>query len=494
MVFRCEGWPLCLHDKTVVQLASVNPLLLRPGDFYLQVQPFGEQAARIVLKTLLEEGCREVEETPIPETSYPCLFTEDWLQDVNEGRRGIPLSRCLLCTDQGVIKLPWAQIAIPEFLDKPKIMPAFEEAPPECRWASAPSHFNSSTLPLEAMIPSDKDRMSASLRHSSSKLIKMEQERPTPKATSKPLIKPVGWVSPNTWESLNYREIEGDYVDLVDIAKEKELVDRQRESHANLSNLVLVKPVRPPPPIPLGNMAPCEHSLQPKGELCLPCSQRNLVQELTEQDLKCRFRDSYVAALRNPVTFERGTVDLLSALEEVGLCEEGEAVPRGTIETQKKDPIRNLGNLCERAVISDNPCQFEGCCHLPFTCETKNLMKESSMILNHSDPFQTALISQKSRLCAHPTSSTTYDGDSEPHQKREVGKPSGKHKVKVRSLSTVSETPTGSPALYKLNNRSQSDVCPESITRVIQRGKGAEVDQEDVKMEKQRHCKKGKQI
>ncbi|CAG12373.1 unnamed protein product [Tetraodon nigroviridis] len=86
VVFRCEGWPLCLHDKTVIQLAPVNPLLLRPGDFYLQVEPFADQSVRIVLKSLLEEGCREVEETPILETSYPCMFTEEWLQELNEGR------------------------------------------------------------------------------------------------------------------------------------------------------------------------------------------------------------------------------------------------------------------------------------------------------------------------------------------------------------------------------------------------------------------------
>ncbi|XP_017278402.1 uncharacterized protein LOC108239883 isoform X2 [Kryptolebias marmoratus] len=495
VVFRCEGWPLCLHDRTVIQLASVNPLLLRPGDFYLQVEPFGDQAARIVLKTLLEEGCREVEETPIPETSYPCLFTEDWLQDVNEGRQGTPLSRCLLCTDQGVIKLPWAKIAIPEFLDKPKIMPTCGKAPPEPRRGSASFHFNSSTLPVEAVIPSTERKMSASLRHSSSKLIKMEQERQTPKSVPKP----VGWVSPNTWESLNYREIEGDYVDLVDIAKEKELVDRQRDNHASLPNLVLVKPVRPPPSIPLGNTAPCGRSLQYTGELCLPFSQRNLEQELTDQDLKCRYRDSYVAALRNPVTFERGNVDLLSTLEEAGLCEEGDAAPRETFEARNKDHIENLGNHCERAVISNKPCQFEGCCHLPFSCESKNLMKESSMILksasglNHSDTFQTALISKQLGHCAHPVSdvsSTTSDGNSKLHQKWEVVKPSGKHKVKVRSLSTVSETPTGSPALYKLNNRSQSDVCPETITSIIQQGKGVEVDQEAAKVEKQRCWKK----
>lgn len=251
VVFRCEGWPLCLHDKTVVQLAPVNPLLLRPGDFYLQVEPFGSQAARIVLKSLLEEGCREVEETPLPETSYPCLFTEEWLRDINDGRHGTPLARCLLCTDQGVVKLPWAQIAVPEFLDKPKTSPSYREPPPEPKQTSLPSHFDSSTLPMEAVLLPSKDRMSASLRaaDSPSKYSKAENERRALRSASKPLIKPVGWVSPNTWDSRETNlEIEGDYVDLVDVAKGKELADGQSDGHANP---VLFKPVRPPPPVPL---------------------------------------------------------------------------------------------------------------------------------------------------------------------------------------------------------------------------------------------------
>ncbi|KAG7229718.1 hypothetical protein INR49_012514 [Caranx melampygus] len=328
VVFRCEGWPLCLHDKTVIQLAPVNPLLLRPGDFYLQVEPFGDQAARIVLKSLLEQGCREVEETPVPETSYPCIFTEEWLQEINEGRHGTPLSRCLLCTDQGVIKLPWAKIAIPEFLDKPKIMPSYREAPPEPKQISVPSHYNASTLPMEAAIFSAKDRMSGSLRpaEGSSKLVKVEHDRRTPKSCSKPLIKPVGWVSPNTWDSRNYREIEGDYVDLVDVAKGKDFVDKQRDSHQNPASSALCKPVTPPTPAPLGHNIPCGRTEEP----CTPCSQRKLGQELTDHDLKCRYRDSYLAALRNPVPFERGSVDLLSALEEVGLCEEGELRSKGS--------------------------------------------------------------------------------------------------------------------------------------------------------------------
>lgn len=507
MVFRCEGWPLCLHDKTVIQLAPVNPLLLRPGDFYLQVQPFGDQAARIVLKSLLEEGCREVEETPVPETSYPCIFTEDWLRDINEGRHGTPLSRCLLCTDQGVIKLPWGKIAIPEFLDKPKIMPTYREAPPELKRISVPSHINSSTLPLEAMIFPAKDRISASLRPAdcSSKLVKMEQEKRNPKLCSKPLIKPVGWVSPNTWDSRNYREIEGDYVDLVDISKGKEFVDKQKDSHPNLPNAGLFKPVRPPPPVPLGNSVACGRTLQYAEEPCTPCSQRKRGQDLTDQDFKCRYRDSYLAALRNPVPFERGSADLLTALEEVGLCEEGELRPKGTSEGQRQEP-GNISDGSKEAILCNERCQYKHCneptlenvtSHLkdpPANSESENLMKQSPMILkstpglSHSQRVQTKLISQQlgHNARVQPAADVFLEShdDIKPHQKVDAVKPSGKHKVKARSLSTVSETPKGSPLLYNVSNRSHSDICPETITSMLQSKKDELLDQVIPKLER----------
>ncbi|KAK2914826.1 quattro [Channa argus] len=498
VVFRCEGWPLCLHDKTVIQLAPVNPLLLRPGDFYLQVEPFGDQATRIVLKSLLEEGCREVEETPVPETSYTCIFTEEWLQGINEGRHGTPLSRCLVCTDQGVIKLPWSKIAVPEFLDKPKIMPTYREPPPEPKQLSVPTHFNSSTLPLEVMILPSKDRMSASLRpiNCSSKLLKMEHEKRTVKPCSNPLLKPVGWVSPNTWDSRNYREIEGDYVDLVDISKEK-LLDKQSDSHPNPQTSPLFKPVRPPPPVPIGNSVSCGHTLQYAEEPCTSCSQRKLGQELTDQDLKCRYRDSYLAALRNPVTFERGSVDLLTAVAEVGLCEEVELSSKGTFEAQRNE-LGNISNHSKEAMICHKLCQnkhsgepaqenlWPHLKDLPPSSETDNLVKESPMILkstpglSHSQIVQTKHISHQleHNASVHPASDVfleNCDGDM---------KPSGKQKVKMRSLSTVSETPKGSPLLYKVNNRSHSDICPETITSIIQIKKGELLDQVIPKLER----------
>ncbi|KAM7005870.1 quattro [Tautogolabrus adspersus] len=508
VVFRCEGWPLCLHDKTVIQLAPVNPLLLRPGDFYLQVEPFGDQAARIVLKSLLEEGCREVEETPVPETSYPCIFTEEWLQDLNEGRHGTPLSRCLLCTDQGVIKLPWAEIAIPEFLDKPKMIHAYREAPPEPKQTSVSSHFNSSTLPVEAIFLPSKDRMSDSLRPagSSSKLIKMDQARRLPKSCSKPLIKPVGWVSPNTWDRPSYREIEGDYVDLVDVAKEKD--------QPIPPNAVSFKPVRPPPPVPLGN--PSGLTLQFAEGTCIPCSQKQLGHEHTEEDLKCRYRDSYVAALRNPVPFERGSVDLLAALEEVGLGEEVELISKGEFDPQKHE-LGNLCNPCNKPMMTDELCQYRHKCEIKpeitaphlkdpllTSCEPQNLMKEPPMVLkstpglSYSQKLHMKLISHKPghNPTAHPVSEeflVNCHGDFKPNQNVEVVKPSGKHKVKVRSLSTVSETSKGSPPLYKLNNRSNSDICPETISSIMQCKKGEMLDQVTQKLDRRKSPKKDSQ-
>ncbi|XP_068615187.1 pleckstrin homology domain-containing family G member 4B-like [Brachionichthys hirsutus] len=504
VLFRCEGWPLCLRDKTVIQLAPVNPLLLRPGDFYLQVEPFGDQAARIVLKSLLVEDCREVEETPVPETSYPCIFTEEWLQDINEGRQGTPLSRCLLCTDQGVIKLPWAKIAIPEFLDKPKILTNVHEAPPEAKHISVPSHFSSSTLPVEAIFLPSKDRMSASLRplDCSSKLVKLKHERRTSKSCSKPLVRPVGWVSPNTWDSQDaYQESEGDYVDLVDIYKGK-----HGGSRVNPANSGLCQPARPAPPTLCGGGAPCGCTLQYVEKPCAPCSQRRMGHEPDDPDSKGRYRESYVAALRNPVPFERGGVDLLAALGDVGLCEAEELSSKGASR-----PNRNRCSHCNKPSMSDEPWQ---CCRPtpgsrqphpkdhPTSFELENLMKEPPVVLkstpglSHSQKIQMKLISHQPGAspgvpAGSDSSLENCDGDIKPDAMAEDVKPSGKHKAKVRSLSSVSETSKGSPPLYKLNNRSYSDICPETITDMMQCERSELSDQATRRLERRKSPKNG---
>ncbi|CDQ70709.1 unnamed protein product [Oncorhynchus mykiss] len=306
VVFRCEGWPLCLHEKVVIQLASINPLLLRPGDFYLQVTPFSEQSARIVVRSLLgeEEGQgREVEETPIPETSYPCIFTEDWLGELNHGRHGTLLSHCILSTDQGMVKVPWAQVALPEFVDKPRTMALSSPNPAATQQEKLPPP--ASGYSVETRISPAKHGIAVSLclvDSNYSRLVKVDQDRP--------VAKPIGWVSPNTWDSRsnNTSEVEGEYIDLVEFTKQKEAL------------LTLPPPpaLAPAPHRPLREPLHCGRTVRfPEDPPCTPCMRRRMGQVSKAQEIRCRYRESYHSALQNPVTFERDNkLNTLAVLEE----------------------------------------------------------------------------------------------------------------------------------------------------------------------------------
>ncbi|XP_057701737.1 uncharacterized protein LOC130921638 [Corythoichthys intestinalis] len=490
VVFRCEGWPLCLHDKTVIQLAPVNPLLLRPGDFYLQVEPFGDQAARVVVKSLLEAGCREVEEIPIPETSYPCIFTEDWLKDINDGRQGTPLSRCLLSTDQGVIKLPWAEVAIPEFLDKPKVITTHRQVPPVPKPTSSPCTYGASTLPLEARVLPLKDKVSASLRpvDCSSKLVKLEHYKRLPRSYSKSLVKPVGWVSPNTWDSRNYPEIEGDYVDLVDVPKGNVL---KHGGQLNPANSAYIEPARPPQCTTMVSTVFCGRTFQYAEEPCMPCSQGKLEEDLLEQDNKFRYRESYLAALRNPVPFEKGSIDLLTALEEVGLCE----------DLDQNNELGRFCNHCNTPMFGHDFCQNRDCCeprtqtfgschkNVPTSTKSEDILKESPVIMK-SSPVLSYSHKVPNKLLSQPEQTQRSGLPSDACEKMYVMKSSGKQKSMSRSLSTVSDTPKGSPLFYKQNNRSHSDICPETVSSMMQCKKTQLLGQGTPKLEKMKFLKK----
>ncbi|XP_029142253.1 rho guanine nucleotide exchange factor 40-like [Protobothrops mucrosquamatus] len=114
-VFCHEGWPLCLHEKVLVQLGSLPWQRLCPGDFYLQVVPHRECAPRLVLKCLSLEG-RGVQELPVSPDSYRFLFTIEWLNGINKERRVGRLERCLLAAGEKVLSLPWAELVYPQFV------------------------------------------------------------------------------------------------------------------------------------------------------------------------------------------------------------------------------------------------------------------------------------------------------------------------------------------------------------------------------------------
>ncbi|KAM9786032.1 pleckstrin homology domain-containing family G member 4B-like [Neosynchiropus ocellatus] len=326
VLFVCEGWPLCLRDKVVVQLASIKPFSLQPGDFYLQVAPFCDQSARILVCSLLEEEglCSDlVEETPIPEASYPCIFSLDWLVELNQGRHGTPLSQCLLSTEQGVVRMPWEQVAVPHFLDEPKCaqssmasahssfsqlspsLPRFSS--PNCLFLSpssssetshcSTSSSNPSAFSVQTRICPAKHGIAVSLYlvESSSKVSKETEAEPksdshmtgtvphawtrSDSATSapeNPEVTEVNSEAAGRREPAGQVPAEGDYIDVLQAA----LLFRGADT--------------------------CVRAVRFLETPCTPCMKRRQGAKVTKaQELRCRYRDSYQAALQNPVNIGR---------------------------------------------------------------------------------------------------------------------------------------------------------------------------------------------
>uniref|UniRef100_A0ABM5GQV6 Pleckstrin homology domain-containing family G member 4B isoform X1 n=2 Tax=Pogona vitticeps TaxID=103695 RepID=A0ABM5GQV6_9SAUR len=115
LIFCHEGWPLCIHEKVVVQLASLRKVRLKPGDFYFQIVPVQRQSANLVLKCLSRNG-HGIEELTVPETMYGYIFTTEFLENVNCEWGGSLLQNCLLTTGPATYRTPWKNIVNPIFV------------------------------------------------------------------------------------------------------------------------------------------------------------------------------------------------------------------------------------------------------------------------------------------------------------------------------------------------------------------------------------------
>eukprot|EP00071_Canis_lupus_P010226 XP_005629207.1 rho guanine nucleotide exchange factor 40 isoform X5 [Canis lupus familiaris] len=149
-LFFHEGWPLCLHEQVVVQLAALPWQLLRPGDFYLQVVPSAAQAPRLALKCLAPGGGR-VQELPVPNEACAYLFTPEWLQGINKDRPTGRLSTCLLSAPSGIQRLPWAELICPRFVHKGGLMVGHRPSTLPPKLPSGPPGLPSPPLPEEAL-------------------------------------------------------------------------------------------------------------------------------------------------------------------------------------------------------------------------------------------------------------------------------------------------------------------------------------------------------
>ncbi|XP_048353919.1 uncharacterized protein KIAA1755-like [Sphaerodactylus townsendi] len=298
-VFLHEGWPLCLHEKVVVHLGPLNPLLLRPGDFYLQAEPCGEQSASLSVKCLSRD-LTTVEKIPISEATCSLLFTQEWLEEVNRDLDRPELRNCLVATSNGIAPVPWSKIVSPEFV---KISQAED------------SEGKDTTTPPES--PRRTNRTAGDVGAAPSKypgLIKVEQGS---------WMKSTLFVVPSLCDIIS-ENLEGEYVNLLGFSEERKL---DLPSPAKTTVLPSPQAGREESPEPNeglswaeGEAAAVENWTCGKGQNseegpCTPCLRRKLSRDPEHHELRCRYRESYVAALQNPVRFSSGL--MAAILEEM---------------------------------------------------------------------------------------------------------------------------------------------------------------------------------
>ncbi|XP_060772946.1 rho guanine nucleotide exchange factor 40 isoform X2 [Neoarius graeffei] len=139
-LFLHSGWPLCLGEKVVVQLSTLDWRLLRSNDFYLQVVPFSTRCPRLALKCLALGG-RNVQEVLVPESQHPLVFTAEWLHCINKERGckregGGVLDTCLVSTSDGVVRIPWDEVVYPKLLHNPTDLDLASTHPPDLDYLS----------------------------------------------------------------------------------------------------------------------------------------------------------------------------------------------------------------------------------------------------------------------------------------------------------------------------------------------------------------------
>ncbi|KAF5914920.1 hypothetical protein HPG69_009366 [Diceros bicornis minor] len=231
LVFFHEGWPLCVHEKVVVQLASLRGVRLRPGDFYLQVTSVRKQSARLVLKCLSRLGGGS-EEVAVPEAMYGRVFTAEFLEWLNGERNSIPLQNCLLTTGSAVYRIPWSNLTDPVFVPMTRTVlpsgsshPGPEQLPPRstlevlapapalaspCPQGSTPSSATSTLLPHSGPPGSDQPSHLPHLRGS-----EWESPRARSGSSDRGLVG-VGPSDQSPWEPPGSPEEPGGWLDALD--------------------------------------------------------------------------------------------------------------------------------------------------------------------------------------------------------------------------------------------------------------------------------------
>ncbi|CAI5782030.1 puratrophin-1 [Podarcis lilfordi] len=210
LLFRHEGWPLCIHEKIVVQLGSFDWRILRPGDFYLQVVPYLKKSPRIIVKCLAEDK-HNVDELVVPEVSYTSIFTVEWLNGINRERMGMALENCLLGTEDKIFRVPWDRIVNPEFIESPPKMNGGLSSVPG---TEQPSDLVFSEVPSQSSSQVESQLFNGPSLPEDSLFMTNTTEQLVRAAAS------MDCVSPGLGED-SISDLEGEYVELTDVSLPK---------------------------------------------------------------------------------------------------------------------------------------------------------------------------------------------------------------------------------------------------------------------------------
>uniref|UniRef100_A0A8C4VDF7 Pleckstrin homology and RhoGEF domain containing G4B n=1 Tax=Gopherus evgoodei TaxID=1825980 RepID=A0A8C4VDF7_9SAUR len=339
LIFYHEGWPLCIHEKVVVQLASLHRVRLKPGDFYFQILPAGKQSAKLVLKCLSQHG-QGMEEVIVPETMYGCVFTAEFLENVNCERESVPLQSCLLTTGPAVYRTPWKNIVNPIFVPT----------------AETILHNYSSSPFLDQLIGNNTDvkTMTQTMESNSS------HDSSTSNDTGSTVIEATltdnhgnqgseVYSSVHTAES-RAEESKGEYVNLSTLTKDcPSMIERVLPQ--------ATEPEMTPEVLKGGTLSPIMErknsikSITFSTDLSSPCPRRRQLRDSSYFETRRLFRKSYMEALQNPMNLgsssEESIVEEETSDQTVDSCEVNDDLRISESKSREKQ-IEKEDSLADR--------------------------------------------------------------------------------------------------------------------------------------------------
>ncbi|XP_076840116.1 puratrophin-1 [Brachyhypopomus gauderio] len=161
---------------------------------------------------------------------------------------------------------------------------------------------------------------------------------------------PVGWVSPNTWDSRSQSCFQGQYLDHVDITKEQEVLAGSRTQP--------ITPVLKPHGATAGSShhghRTCGRTVRFAEQPCTPCMRRKHSQGSEGQ--QCRYKDLYREAQYSPVTVEKSPQEPAASgksmmansdtLHRPGLERSGQSLHAQTVATNCTEDNQNVTERC----------------------------------------------------------------------------------------------------------------------------------------------------